>query len=209
MKPISKPLPRNPRKAIAELSAVDPALARAIQAVGPFRLPKRPATLHQLCREVIGQQLSVIVAAKIGERFTALVGEDGQCTPGRLLKVTPEDLRACGLSRAKITTVHGLAEFWHRERLTGEKLGAMPDEELIDHLTQVKGIGPWTVKMFLIFSLNRPNVLPQEDLGLRAALRRIDNLGEMPAQKEVLERCQIWAPWSTVATWYAWASLKL
>lgn len=204
-----KRLAENPRAAIAHLRSADPALARAMDAVGPFRLTSNPANLDELCRSIIGQQLSVVVASAIEKRFSALVGDLSRKPPTHLLKFSVEQLRAVGLSNAKARTVHALAEFWAAEELTEERLAAMPDDELIALLTQVKGIGPWTVKMFLIFCLRRPDVLPQEDLGLRAGLRKIHGLGEMPTQKEVPALAAAWGPWSTVGTWYCWQYLKV
>lgn len=204
-----KRLPENPRAAIAHLRSADPALARAIDAVGPFRLPNNPANLDELCRSIIGQQLSVVVASAIEKRFTALVGDLGSQPASHLLNFSVEQLRAVGLSNAKARTVHALAEFWVAENLTEERLAEMPDDELIALLTQVKGIGPWTVKMFLIFCLRRPDVLPQEDLGLRAGLRKVHGLSEMPTQKEVPTLAAPWGPWSTVGTWYCWQYLKV
>lgn len=200
-------LPSKPRKAIAHLKAVDSSLSRAIDKVGPFRLPRRPATLHQLCVEIIGQQLSVLVAARIAERFSALAGKNGTFSARRLLAVPEEKLRAAGLSGAKTKAVYTLAEFWEREKLKPETFTHMPDEEIIDLLTQVKGIGPWTVKMFLIFCLHRPDVLPQEDLGMRAGIRKLDGLDEMPPSVAIVQRAEAWAPWRTVGTWYTWAYL--
>ena len=202
-------LPERPGKAITHLRAADPALARAIDAVGPFRLPRNPATLDELCRAVIGQQLSVIVASRIEERFNALVGDLGKAPPRHLLRFSIEQLRGVGLSEAKARTVHALAEFWAQEKLTEKRVAAMSDDDLIRHLTQVKGIGPWTVKMFLIFSLRRPDVMPHEDLGLRAGYKKIHGLDEMPHQREIPALTAHWGPWRTVATWYCWQFLKV
>lgn len=200
-------LPEMPRHALAHLRAADPALEQAIDRVGAFRLPRRPATLHQFCQGIIGQQLSMVAAARIGERFSALCGGE-EATPEGLLSLAPEDLRAAGLSRAKVQTVASVAKYWQKKELDPPTMRSLPDEELIAMLTSVKGVGPWTVKMFLIFCLARPNVLPQEDLGLRAGLRALHGLPQMPTVRETLERTRHWAPWSTVGTWYTWEWLK-
>lgn len=202
-------LPANPRVALAQLRAADPALARAMDLVGPFRLPKRPADLHALCVAIIGQQVSIIAAAAIAGRFTALVGEADETVAERLLSLPEEQIRAVGLSGAKARTVHALARFWQEKGLTSAMLTAMPDEQLIDLLTHVKGIGPWTVKMFLIFSLNRPDVLAEEDLGVRMGLRRLYSLPQLPTPKECHGLTEKWRPFRTVATWYLWQLLKI
>ena len=205
-----KSLPKSPRKAIAHLRSVDPALARAIDAVGPVKLEPRPADLGALCRSIIGQQLSVVVANAIGGRFAALAAKkDGTIDARMLLSIPEEQLRAVGLSRAKVVAVRSLAEFWLAEELHEDRLRAHEDEDLIKLLTRVKGIGPWTVKMILIFSLNRPDVLPHEDLGLRAGLRRIHAMDEMPTIRQTLDLTAAWKPWSTVGTLYCWEILRV
>lgn len=202
-------LPAVPSKALADLRAADPRLGRVIDRVGPFEVPGKPATLYQFCRAVLGQQLSTTVAARIADRFRGLAGDDGTLTPASLLMVSDESLRTAGLSGAKTRTVRALAEFWAAENLSTERITALPDEELIRLFTQVKGIGPWTVKMVLIFCLRRPDVLPVEDLGVRMGLQRLDGLAEQPKPADVERRAEIWRPWRTVASWYCWQLLKL
>lgn len=198
-------IPDRPRRAITHLRAADPALARVIDSAGPFRIREKPADLQAFCRAVIGQQLSTIVAGHIAARFNDLVGEP--FTPRRILRLSEEQLRGAGLSRAKAATIRELATFWQRERLSHERLEQMPDTEILDSLTRVKGIGPWTVKMILIFCLRRADVLPHEDLGLRAGIRKIDGLDDIPTHKEAIARAAAWTPWSSIATWYCWRAL--
>lgn len=202
-------LPDDPRRGREHLAQADPALGRAIKAAGRLRVKKHPETLHALCSSIIGQQLSMHVARVIVGRFTGLAGATDGLTAERLLRLREADLRAAGLSRAKVQTVHGLARFWKAERLTPARLRELPDEELIELLTQVKGIGPWTVKMFLIFSLQRPDVLPQEDLGLRAGLQQIHGTEKMPSPREVIAQGECWRPWRTLATHYCWEYLRI
>jgi DNA-3-methyladenine glycosylase II len=202
--------PANPVAGRRFLAQRDPALARAMEAVGPIRFgPPRPATLLQLSVAIIGQQLSVQVARVISGRFRDLLCHDGECRPEHLLALSETQLRQAGLSAAKARTVHALAAFWQEHDLSPEKVTALPDDALVELLTQVKGIGPWTVKMFLIFSLHRANVLPQEDLGLRAGIKKIYGLEEIPTQKESLEIGSKWSPHCTLATHYCWKILTL
>jgi DNA-3-methyladenine glycosylase II len=194
--------------ALADLSAADPALARVIASVGPMQLPADLPTFERFTRAIIGQQLSVRVASTISARFVALFGGESGTTAERALAAPEEDLRAAGLSGAKVAAVRALATFWIAEALTPDRLAQLSDEDLIALLTRVKGIGPWTVKMILIFSLHRPDVLPFEDLGLRMGIRKLDGLAELPTPKETQRRAERWRPWRTVATWYCWQSLK-
>lgn len=212
MKPAGKHprLPQRPHAALRHLRAADPLLARAIERVGAFKLPtSRPATFYSLCRAIIGQQLSTTVAGAIASRFVTLCGEGEQVAPKSVLKLTDEQLRAVGLSGAKTRSVRSLAEFWQREKLTHERLEQMHDDELIDYLTQVKGIGPWTVKMILIFSLRRPDVMPHEDLGVRVGIRKIHRMKEMPTPKEAIAIAEKWAPYRSVASWYCWQVIPM
>ncbi|MEO8377100.1 MAG: DNA-3-methyladenine glycosylase [Candidatus Sumerlaeota bacterium] len=212
MKPRGKHprLPQQPDAALRHLRSVDPQLARAIDHVGIFSLPtSRPATLYSLCRAIIGQQLSTTVAGTIAARFVTACGDGEHIAPQSVLRLTDEQLRAVGLSGAKTRSVRSLAEFWQREKLTHEHLDTLPDEELIEYLTQVKGIGPWTVKMILIFSLRRPDVMPHEDLGVRAGIKKIYRLDELPTPKETIAIAEKWAPYRSVASWYCWSVLPL
>ncbi len=204
-----KTIAQNPAAATRHLAACDPGLARAIAAVGKFRLVTKPATLHSLCTAIIGQQLSIIVAARIVERFTALGGGLDDFTPDHVLSLTDEQLRGAGLSGAKVRAVRSLSEFWIAHKLTPKKLAALPDQDLIDLLVQVKGIGPWTAKMFLIFALRRPDVLAHEDLGLRMGIRDIYGMEELPTRQETETISAPWAPWRTVATWYVWQYIPI
>ncbi|MDX2175631.1 MAG: DNA-3-methyladenine glycosylase 2 family protein [Candidatus Sumerlaeia bacterium] len=202
-------LPASPRKALDHLRASDPALDAAIDRVGPFALEAHEPTLHAFCVEIIGQQLSVTAASAIARRFSDRFGRGDSFDPDAVVAAPVEELRALGLSNAKARTVPGLCQFWREHRLTPERARRMSDAELLALLTQVKGIGPWTVKMFLIFALRRPDVLPEEDLGLRAGLQLMRGLPEPPAQKAVPAMTAHWAPWRTVGTWYAWGLLRV
>ncbi|MDK2973504.1 MAG: DNA-3-methyladenine glycosylase [Candidatus Sumerlaeota bacterium] len=206
-RPSQPRLARSPRAALAHLRAADPAMERAIAAVGKFALPEREATLHLLCASVIGQSISVKAAEKIVGRFSERVGDPTRLTPTKLLATSEAELQALGLTRGKACALHGLGELWRRERWTSAKLDRLPDEEIAGKLVAVKGIGPWTAKMFLIFGLRRPDVLPFEDLGLREGLRVIHGLEQRPTPEETKRLAAPWAPWSTVGTVYVWCFL--
>jgi len=202
-------IPARPTAAYAHLANVEPRLGTLIDRVGPFDLPGKPATLYQFCRAVLGQQLSTTVAATIADRFRAVAGDDETLTPDTVLRQSDETLRGVGLSAAKVRTVRGLAEFWAAHDLSADRLASLPDEEIIEMMTQVKGIGPWTVKMILIFCLRRPDVLPTEDLGVRVGFQRLHGLERQPTPKELTEAAEAWRPWRTLGSWYCWQLLKL
>lgn len=204
---VPRPLPRQPRRAVAELAAADPVMARAIAEVGRFALPQRPADLRMLCVSVIGQSISIHAAARIVCRFHDTVGGGCEVRPAAVLARSEEELMALGLTRTKAGAVRALAELWRRERWTPEALARLPDEAVAEALTAVRGVGPWTAKMFLIFGLRRPDVLPYEDLGLREALVQLYGLPQRPGREEVERLAECWRPWRTVATVYAWQAL--
>lgn len=197
-------LPLHPRAALAHLRSADPVMGRVIDAVGRFNLPVREPSLHLLCASVIGQSISLRAADSILARFDALLGGPESLDPHRLLAVGQEDLRALGLTAGKARALHGLAELWERERWSPARLAALDDAAVTGGLVAVKGIGPWTAKMFLIFGLRRPDVLPVEDLGLREGLRVMHGLRERPSIAEAGRLAACWSPWATVGTVYAW-----
>lgn len=201
-------LPANPRKAIEHLRAADPHLARAIDAVGPFKLRAREANLHLLCSSIIGQSISIKAAASIVGRFNEQVGGAEKLTPKRVLAKTEDELKSLGVNRTKAGALLGLAEVWQREKWTPSIVRDLPDDVLIEKLTQVRGIGPWTVKMFLIFGLRRPDVMPHEDVGFLEGLRRMRGLDERPKKRTEIEAMtECWRPWRTVGVIYGWQYL--
>ncbi|CAN5230182.1 hypothetical protein BH09SUM1_BH09SUM1_11830 [soil metagenome] len=205
-----KRIPANPRAALAALRKADRKLAAAMDKVGPFAIGAKPAGIEAFCRSIIGQQLSVAVAGKIHDRFMTCTncGEE-DLTADHILALRDEDLRAVGLSNAKVGSVKSLAKFWHDQGLSAEKLEHMPDDEIIALMTQVKGIGPWTVKMILMFCLRRADILPVEDLGLKMGLKKIYKLEELPKPKEIEAMAEKWRPWRSIGTWYCWRILAV
>lgn len=207
MPPIPKPLPRSPRAALAHLAAIDPAIARALDAGVRFTLPERQPTLHMLCRSVIGQSISMQAAQRIVERFTARFGDDDALDPAALVAADVEEVRGLGLTMGKAAAMQSLARVWAEQRWTSQGVRSVGDEELLARLRALRGIGPWTVKMFLIFGLRRPDVMPHEDLGVREGVRLLDRAADRPTPRATIERTQCWAPWRTVGTVLAWQAV--
>ena len=194
------------RKAILHLKKADPVLATLISRVGPYRIQYRAAGFETLVRSIVYQQLSGKVAKVIFERLAAAV-PGGQITPAAILKLRPARMRKCGLSKQKTAYIRDLARKTARGTVNFEALPAMADEAVIECLTEVKGIGVWTAHMFLMFALERPNVLPTGDLGIRSAIRKAYGLADLPQPKQIEELASSWHPYCSVASWYLWRSL--
>jgi DNA-3-methyladenine glycosylase II len=196
------------RQAIVHLKRVDPVLAKIITRVGPYRPTYMTGGTHfdAIARSIVYQQLSNRAAATIYGRVHALYGGRAP-TPQELLATGDEALRGAGLSRAKTIYVKDLAARAVAGTLPLERLHDMPDSEILEALTAVKGIGRWTAQMFMMFRLGRPDVLPELDLGLRKAVQLAYKLRTMPTPQQVLARGAIWSPYSSVAAWYLWRTL--
>jgi DNA-3-methyladenine glycosylase II len=197
-----------PPAAVAALREQDPVLRAIIDRVGPFEASFEPDLWWSLVDAIASQQLSVKAAATIVGRVEALVPGERRPTPAELLALPDETLRACGLSGAKTRYVKDLAARWLDGSLEPGRLPEMPDEEVIEHLTRVKGIGRWTAEMILIFTLARPDILPVDDLGLRVAVQRAYGLAERPGRAELTEIGEAWRPFRSAATLYFWRSLN-
>ena len=194
------------RKAILHLKKSDPVLAGLIKRVGPYRIEYREPRFETLVRSIVYQQISGKAAATILDRLLGLVAKRN-LTPRAVLKLTPEQLRSAGLSGQKASYIHDLAEHTQLKRIDFSTLGELADADVIDHLTQVKGIGVWTAHMFLMFALRREDVLPCGDLGVRAAIKKAYKLEGLPNVKQIEELALAWRPYCSVATWYLWRSL--
>jgi DNA-3-methyladenine glycosylase II len=195
------------RKAILHLKKADPVLSLLIERVGRYGIQYREPNFETLVRSIVYQQLSGRVAAVIFGRLSALA-PGGKLTPEAILKLTPARMRKAGLSKQKTAYIRDLARKTARGALKFETLAEMADHEVIEHLTQVKGIGVWTAHMFLLFALQRPDVLPTGDLGIRMAIRKAYGLDELPHPKDIEEIALRWRPYCSVATWYLWRSLE-
>ena len=184
----------------------DPVLAAIIRRQGKFAMDYGEPVFENLVRSIVYQQLSGRVASVIYGRLKAALGE-GPVTPAGILKLRPERMGSLGLSRQKTVYIRELAKHTKKGSVVFENLPEMDDATVIEHLTQVKGIGVWTAHMFLIFSLRRPDVLPTGDLGIRMAMQKAWNLSELPKPQEMEKIAAAWRPWCSVASWYLWRSL--
>lgn len=195
------------RKAILHLKKSDPVLRGLIEQIGPYAIEFLEPDFATLVKAIVYQQLSGKVASVIFDRLAAAAG-DGQLTAEAVLELRPRQMRALGLSRQKIAYIRDLAERTASGEVDFAALEKLPDEAVYERLTRLKGIGEWTVQMFLIFALRRANVLPSADLGIRAAVRKAYGYAEAPPPSEIEELAQKWRPYCTVAAWYLWRSLE-
>lgn len=197
------------RPALLHLRQADPVLGGIIDRVGPCRLEARRTGTHYdaLVRSIVFQQLSGKAARTIHERFRAIYPRR-RPRPELVLATSDAVLRAAGLSRQKIGYLRDLSARVADRSLPLAHLGRLPDDAIIEHLVQVKGIGRWTVQMFLMFRLGRPDVLPELDLGVQNAIQRAYGLRKRPTPKEVLRIGERWRPYASVASWYLWRSLE-
>jgi DNA-3-methyladenine glycosylase II len=208
--PRRSPLPEG---ALAHLRAADPVLAVLIEQIGPLSderegRPDREEHYGALVRAIVGQQLSVLAARAIHGRLTARF-EDRAPRPQEILDDEPEALRAAaGLSRAKVGYLRSLAEHVLSGELELERLDQLPDEQVVAELTAVRGIGLWSAQMFLMFQLERPDVLPVGDLGIRRAIERAYRLDELPLPAQMETIAEPWRPQRTLACRYLWRSLE-
>ncbi len=192
--------------ATLHLRSADPVMAAIIERVGPCVMVPREPTFETLARSITFQQLSGKAASTIFGRLRRAVGR--RFTASGFLRLTTEELRACGLSRQKIASLTDLAERVQRKEIRFAKLADLEDDAIIALLSQVRGVGVWTVQMFLIFALQRPNVMPVGDLGIRNATRKAYGLAEMPKPAELAKIAEKWHPYCTFASWYLWRSLE-
>lgn len=195
------------RKAVNHLKKSDPVLRAIIERVGPCRMEFGPAEFSSLAEAIVYQQLNGKAAVTIFRRFADLAGDP--LTPEGILKLTDEQLRGVGLSKQKSSYLKDLATKTAAGLLDFVKLPELSDEEVIQHLTQVKGIGVWTAHMFLIFSLRRPDVLPTGDYGVQMAMKKHYKKRKLPKPKDMEKIAKAWAPYRSIACWYMWRSLDI
>lgn len=203
-----------------------------IERIGPCRMKFSEPVFHSLAEAIVYQQLNGKAAETIFKRFAALAGDP--LTPEGILKLAPEQMRSAGLSQQKSSYLRDMAERAHRGDLDFSRLPTMSDDEVIVHLTQVKGVGVWTAHMFLMFTLRRPNILPTGDFGVRMAMykhylakkivkaavsrsakgRNGKSNGKpvkpkiiLPKPDEMEKIAKRWEPYRSIACWYLWQSL--
>ncbi len=194
-------------KALIHLKAADPILCRVIEEVGPYGIKYLDPGFEALVKAIVLQQLSGKVASVLFRRLVEAAG-GAPLDPQAVLKLRPARMRALGLSTRKTEYIRDVARRIVRGRLDLESLAMMPDDGVLEALTAIRGIGPWTVHMFLIFALRRLDVMPSGDLGIRAAVRKVYGLERLPTPREVDEMAHRWRPYCTVASWYLWRSLE-
>jgi 3-methyladenine DNA glycosylase/8-oxoguanine DNA glycosylase len=200
------------REAIAHITKDDPRLAALIEKSIEFKLniDEEQTPYESLLRAIAYQSIAGKAAAVIYGRIKAL-GTNGRCpTPEELLRVRPQKLRKAGLSAAKIAAVRDLAQ----KTIDGivptmEDAHKMSDQELVERLISVRGIGAWTVEMFLIFRLGRPDVLPIHDYGVQKGFALTYRKRRIPKPKELARFGERWRPWRTVASWYMWRAIDV
>jgi DNA-3-methyladenine glycosylase II len=195
------------RKAILHLKKSDPILRAIIERVGPYKIEYGEPTFHSLAESILYQQLNGKAAVVIFNRFTKAAGDP--LTPEGILKLSDEQMRAVGLSKQKTAYLRDLAQKTKDGLLNFERLGGMTDAEVIEHLTQVKGVGVWTAHMFLMFTLRRPDILPTGDYGIQAAMKKHYHKRKWPKPKDMEKIAKSWAPYRSVACWYLWRSMDI
>lgn len=190
------------------LSKSDKRLAGVIKLSGPCRISPHNDHYGELVGSIVGQQLSAVAAGTIWRRVLDLF--DGKMpTPKQLIKIEDQKLRDVGLSWAKVKYVKDLAQHIIDGRLDLDHIATMPNDQLIEQLTAVKGIGEWSAHMFMIFGLGRLDVLPVGDLGVRKAIQKLYGLDSLPTPEQIvtISNQNGWHPYESIAAWYLWQSL--
>jgi len=215
------------RKAVNHLKKSDPTMRAIIERAGPCRMQFAPPEFQSLARSIVYQQLNGKAAETIFKRFVALAGEP--LTPQSVLELTDAQMRGAGLSKQKSAYLKDLSIKTSSGLLNFANLSELPDAEVIEHLTQVKGIGVWTAQMFLMFTLKRENVLPTGDFAVRMAIykhyvdkRRVTTTAKksstvrktpkrkikLPSPEQMEKIAKSWQPYRSIACWYLWRSLE-
>jgi DNA-3-methyladenine glycosylase II len=190
------------------LSKVDPQLRILIRTIGKYSIQIRASAFQSLVESIIYQQLTGSAANVIYGRFIKYYN-NVMPTPMEIISTSDIELKSkVGLSSKKVQYLKDLSTRVVEQKLDLDLLSTVSDEEVINQLIQVRGIGRWTAEMFLIFCLGRPDVLPVTDLGIRKAMQKIYSIPELPKPAEMLAIAQPWRPHRTVATWYLWKSLS-
>ncbi|XP_018678198.2 DNA-3-methyladenine glycosylase 1 [Musa acuminata AAA Group] len=190
--------------ALRHLRTADPHLARVIDAHEPPLFQCLHPPFHALARSILYQQLAFKAATSVYTRFLSLCGGEAGVVPEAVLALNPHQLRQIGVSGRKASYLHDLARKYHNGILSDAAIVAMDDKSLFTMLTMVKGIGAWSVHMFMIFSLHRPDVLPVGDLGVRKGVHMLYSLEDVPRPSQMEQLCERWRPYRSVGSWYMW-----
>lgn len=190
-------------KAEKELSRLDPKIGGLIARHGSLQHSPRHDYFAALARSIVGQQISVKAAAKIYERLE----EATQLQPEKVARLRDEHIKAIGLSPQKSRYIRDLAEHFVKDSAVFNHLESLSDDQVIEELTKIKGIGVWTAQMFLMFTLVRPDVFAPDDVGLQQAIKKLYGFTDLPTRAELIEFAERWAPYRTVACWHLWHML--
>jgi len=194
-------------EACRHLAKRDRVMRKLIPSYGDARLQSRGDAFSTLARSIVGQQISVKAAQSVWERFAALVPGARSMQPGSVLALDTPSMRGVGLSARKVEYLKDLARHFDAGTVHVRQWQQMDDEEIIEELVAIRGIGRWTAEMFLIFHLMRPNVMPLDDIGLLKGISVNYFSGEPVSRAEAREVGDAWSPFRSVATWYIWRSL--
>lgn len=192
------------QQATQELAARDKVMLHLIQSFDGVTLTSRGCAFTTLARSIVGQQISVKAAESVWQKIISAIP---YITPHAISSAEHDLLRTCGLSARKITYLHDLSKHFMQGTLNESIWTEMDDEALITQLIKIKGIGRWTAEMFLIFHMQRPDVLPMDDIGLQRAISRHYHDSQPVDKRMMIELARSWQPWRSVATWYLWRSL--
>ena len=194
------------QKILKHFDLRDPVIAELVREIGPFRLKKNRRYFQVLCKAIISQQISIQAAESITTRFWQLF--DGHApSPESVLGIPESILKGAGLSRQKVAYLQDLGKHFAEKSIRPHRMPYLSNEDVVEQLTGVYGIGPWTAQMFLIFSLNRMDVLPVADLGLQIAIQKLYGMKNRPTIKKIRSLGKRWHPYETVATWYGWRKI--
>ena len=190
--------------AINNLKKKDKILKKIISQYKSEKITSKKNAFYTLAKSITGQQISVKAANAIWSKLEKKIKK---INPNNLLKIKRSEIKKCGFSKQKINYILNLANFFIKNKQIEKKWEKMNDEEIIEDLIKIKGIGKWTAEMFLIFYLLRPNIFPSADIGLLKAISINYNLKYPLKEPEINKFKRKWSPWSTVATWFLWRSL--
>ena len=193
--------------AVRHLRRQDPIMKEVIRRAGPFTMRPHRNRFRALVFSILGQQISGKAAASIRGRLVEHLKPE-EISPETIGRLTPETLRSLGISGQKAGYLLDLAQRVSSGEVQLSRMARMKDEQVIEALVQVKGIGVWTAQMFLIFSLGRPDVFPHDDLGVRMAIRNLYGLNDLPTKEVSHKIAAPWRPYASVASWYCWRSLE-
>jgi DNA-3-methyladenine glycosylase II len=196
------------KKAISHLKKSDAVLAEIIERAGAYKIRYSEPGFETLVRSIVSQQLNGRAADTIFGRLKEAAAKAGAMTPESILKLRPAKMRSLGLSGQKMTYIRELARMTRDGEVNFEHCVTLEDGAVVEHLTRVKGVGVWTVHMFLMFALRRHDVLPTGDLGIRMAMKKAYGLEDLPKPAEMEKIAASWRPYSSVACWYLWRSLE-